>query len=151
MRRFGICEERGSGVDKVVFETEFHQLPAPLFEVNGDFTRVTLFAHRPLTKMDRSEKARACYLHPCLRWVQGEELTNASLRTRFGLGDESSATASRIIKDAVDVGLIVLRDPATSRRLMVYLPYWAAGTPRGPHEGQRVFAGHLQDGLFAKT
>ncbi len=130
MRRFGICEERGSGVDKVVFESEYHQLPAPLFEVTGDFTRVTLFAHRPLTKMDRTEKTRACYLHACLRWVQGEELTNASLRTRFGLEDKSSATASRIIKDAVEGRLIVPRNPTTSRRLMVYLPYWAVGTPK---------------------
>ena len=28
MRRIGICEERGSGYDKVVFQTEFYQLPA---------------------------------------------------------------------------------------------------------------------------
>ena len=28
MRRVGICEERGSGVDKVVFQTEFYQLMA---------------------------------------------------------------------------------------------------------------------------
>jgi len=33
LRRVGVCEERGSGVDKVVSETEFYQLPAPLFEV----------------------------------------------------------------------------------------------------------------------
>jgi len=33
MRRIGVCEERGSGVDKVIFETEFYQLPAPIFEV----------------------------------------------------------------------------------------------------------------------
>jgi len=30
LRRTGICEERGSGWDKVVFDTEFYQLPAPL-------------------------------------------------------------------------------------------------------------------------
>src|SRR3990167_3516159 len=47
MRRIGICEERGSGVDKVVFETEFYQLPAPDFEVTGENTRATLFAHGP--------------------------------------------------------------------------------------------------------
>jgi hypothetical protein len=32
MRRFRICEERASGIDKVVFEVELFQLPAPLFE-----------------------------------------------------------------------------------------------------------------------
>ena len=35
MRRIGVCEERGSGIDKVVFETEFYQLPAPEFEITG--------------------------------------------------------------------------------------------------------------------
>ena len=52
MRRMGICEERGNGVDKVVFQTEFFQLPAPAFEVTGDSTRNTLFAPRSLTKME---------------------------------------------------------------------------------------------------
>ena len=32
MRRFGICEERGSGIDKVLTQVELFQLPAPLFE-----------------------------------------------------------------------------------------------------------------------
>jgi len=36
MRRIGICEERGSGWDKVVFQTELYQLPAPLPEVTDD-------------------------------------------------------------------------------------------------------------------
>jgi predicted HTH transcriptional regulator len=39
MRRFRICEERGSGIDKVVHEVEFYQLPAPLFEEPDGFTR----------------------------------------------------------------------------------------------------------------
>ena len=43
MRRFGICEERGSGIDKVVWEVEFFQLPAPLFEAPGEFTKAVLF------------------------------------------------------------------------------------------------------------
>jgi predicted HTH transcriptional regulator len=70
MRRFRICEERGSGVDKIVSETERHQLPGPLFEVPPGFTRAVLFAPRPLASMDRHERIRACYLHACLRYVQ---------------------------------------------------------------------------------
>jgi hypothetical protein len=35
MRRFRICEERGSGIDKVVQQVELFQLPAPLFERPG--------------------------------------------------------------------------------------------------------------------
>ncbi|MBF0476425.1 MAG: putative DNA binding domain-containing protein, partial [Deltaproteobacteria bacterium] len=69
MRRIGVCEERGSGVDKVVFQTEYFQLPAPAFEVIGENTRAVLFAHRPLTKMDKDDRVRACYLHACLKYV----------------------------------------------------------------------------------
>ena len=32
MRRIGICEERGSGWDKVVFQSEVYQLPLPLWK-----------------------------------------------------------------------------------------------------------------------
>lgn len=31
MRRINICEERGSGIDKVINESETYQLPAPKF------------------------------------------------------------------------------------------------------------------------
>jgi ATP-dependent DNA helicase RecG len=54
MRRFGICEERGSGVDKVVFETELYQLPAPDFAIALENTRASLFAHQPLAQMDKA-------------------------------------------------------------------------------------------------
>ena len=39
MRRFRICEERGSGIDKVVSQIELYQLPPPLFEVPPGSTR----------------------------------------------------------------------------------------------------------------
>jgi ATP-dependent DNA helicase RecG len=84
MRRMGICEERGSGVDQVVSQTEVYQLPAPLFEVPDSSTRAVLFAHRPLTEMDRSERLRACYQHACLRYVLRQPMTNSSLRERSG-------------------------------------------------------------------
>jgi len=67
MRRFGVCEERGSGVDKVVFQTEPYQLPAPIFEIAGDNTCGVLLSHRFLTKMDRDDRIRGCYLHACLK------------------------------------------------------------------------------------
>jgi ATP-dependent DNA helicase RecG len=85
MRRFRICEERGSGIDKVVFEMEFHQLPAPMFEAPLGFTRIMLFSHRSLAEMDKADRARACYLHACLKRVQHDYLTNASVRERFGI------------------------------------------------------------------
>jgi len=61
MRRMGICEERGSGIDKVVQATEVSQLPAPLFAVRGESTLAVLYAHRPPGRMDGDERHRDCY------------------------------------------------------------------------------------------
>lgn len=126
MRRIGICEERGSGWDKVVFQTEFYQLPAPLVEVTEDHTRVVLFASRPLTKMTKADRIRAVYLHACLRYVNRENLTNTSVRKRFGIEPQNIATASRLIKEAVEAGLIVPYDAAAAPKMMRYVPVWAA-------------------------
>ncbi|MES9857407.1 MAG: ATP-binding protein [Sedimenticola sp.] len=126
MRRIGICEERGSGVDKVVFQTEVYQLPAPIFEVSGDSTRAVLFAHRPLSGMDKADRVRACYLHACLKYVQRDHLTNSSIRERFGIEQKNSAQASRLIKEAVEAAEIAPYDPGAAPKLMKYIPWWAA-------------------------
>lgn len=125
MRRIGICEERGSGVDKIVFQTELYQLPAPLFETSGEHTRAVLFSHRDLKHMDKDDRVRACYLHACLRYVQRVQMTNTSLRERFGLDEKNSATASRLIKEALEAGAIVPYDANAGRKYMKYLPWWA--------------------------
>lgn len=125
MRRFGICEERGSGIDKVVFQIELFQLPAPLFEEPVGFTRAVLFSHKSLTKMDKTDRVRACYLHACLKRVTNGYLTNASLRERFGVKEGNKATVSRYIREAVDTGLIKPFDEGAARRLRKYIPFWA--------------------------
>lgn len=125
MRRIGICEERGSGIDKVVHETEFFQLPPPLFENFDNATRIVLFAHKEFKEMDTQEKIRACYLHACLKYVQRDYLTNASLRDRFKIEAQNSAIASRIIKDTLELGLIKPFDPEQGRKHARYIPHWA--------------------------
>ena len=125
MRRFGICEERGSGIDKVVSEVEAFQLPAPLFESPERSTRATLFAHKRLNDMDRTERVRACYLHACLCYVLNQPMNNASLRKRFGISDRNASRASRILSEALDSGSVVIRDPNAGSRIRAYLPYWA--------------------------
>lgn len=125
MRRIGVCEERGSGVDKVVIQTEVFQLPAPLFEATDEHTRVVLFAHREFKAMDKAERIRAAYLHACLRYVQRDYMTNTSLRERFGIDEKNSSMVSRIIKDAVEAGLIRCHDETVGSRARKYLPRWA--------------------------
>ena len=125
MRRVGICEERGSGVDKVVFQTELYQLPAPAFDTVGESTRSTLFTPMPLVKMDKEDRNRAVYLHACLRYVQREFMTNTTLRDRFGIDPKNSATASRLLKEALAAGLVRLADPDAAPKLRRYVPHWA--------------------------
>ncbi len=129
MRRFRICEERGSGIDKVVFEVELFQLPAPLFEKPDGFTRTVLFAHKPFSAMDKADRVRACYLHACLRYVTRKPMTNTSVRERFGIAEKNASMASRLLSEAVKAGLIVVEDPEAGTRIRSYLPFWAAPRP----------------------
>lgn len=125
LRRVGICEERGSGIDKVVFQTEVFQLPAPSFETPDGSTRAVLFAHRAFREMDRNDRIRACYLHACLRHVERNPMTNGSLRERFGIEAENSAMVSRIIKETIGAKLIRPYDPDQGKRHAKYVPFWA--------------------------
>lgn len=125
MRRVNICEERGSGVDKVVSQTEFYQLPAPLFESPVESTRAVLFAHKEFNDMDRSERSRACYLHACLRYVMRSPMTNTTLRERLGIAEENLSMVSRTIKDAIEDRLVKPFDVQQGRKYAKYLPFWA--------------------------
>ena len=89
-------------------------------------TRVTLLSPRPLGSMDKADRVRAVYLHACLRHVNRQSFSNASLRERFGIDAKNSAVASRLIKEALDAAMIVPFDANAGRKAMRYLPYWAA-------------------------
>jgi ATP-dependent DNA helicase RecG len=126
MRQLRICEQRGSGWDRVIDAAEFYQLPAP--ELNDDDTKtvVTLFGPKPFDEMDRTDRIRACYQHCALKRVDGEAMTNQSLRKRFGLSDSKIAIASQIIKATLEDKLIKLDDASgASKKLARYLPWWA--------------------------
>jgi len=126
LRRIGICEERGSGVDKVVFQTELYQLPAPLFEVVGGHTRAVLFAYKAFGEMNKEDRIRACYLHACLQHVRRKNMTNTTLRERFGIEEKNRAQISRVISETTDAGLVRAYNPESeSRRHASYVPYWA--------------------------
>ncbi len=125
MRRCHLCEERGSGWDRVAVEIEVHQLPAPLVRVTGNHTSVVMYEHKPLRSMDKEDRIRAVYVHTCLKYVSGERTTNTSVRQRFGLKDSESSTASAYIREAQEAGWIVAHDPDAGRKFMQYVPAWA--------------------------
>jgi ATP-dependent DNA helicase RecG len=128
MRRFGICEEKGSGIDKVVNAAEDFQLPAPDFRVGDTRTTAVLFAHQDFANMSKSDRIRACYQHCCLLYVSNQRMSNQTLRERFRLS-ESKAKAvivSQIIGATKAEGWIKTDESeSSSTRYARYLPFWA--------------------------
>ncbi|MBE9065181.1 putative DNA binding domain-containing protein [Leptolyngbya cf. ectocarpi LEGE 11479] len=126
MRRFGICEEKGSGIDKVIHAAEFFQLPAPDFRIGNIRTTVVLFAHQNFAGMSKSDRIRACYQHCCLLYVSNKQMSNKTLRERFRLASSQAGAVSNIIRATKDVGLIQSdTSDSASTRYARYLPFWA--------------------------
>jgi ATP-dependent DNA helicase RecG len=134
MRLLRFCEERGSGIDRVVAGAEARLLPAPSFEVlsgqsdagAADFMRARLFGPRGYAQMGVEDRLRATYQHACLLYQRGERLTNASLRARLGLEASQVAQVSRLIAQARQRGLLRAADDAERS----YVPGWVT-PPQG--------------------
>ena len=125
MRRLKMCEELGRGWDRMVLACEAQHLPAPRIEVFQENTKVTLFSEISFSNISMEDKLWSCYLHACLMYIQGDALTNKSLRERFNVSETSAGSISRLIKEAISQGKIKALDPDTAKRYMRYIPIWA--------------------------
>jgi ATP-dependent DNA helicase RecG len=123
MRRMRLCEEQGTGIDKVFEAVEFYQLPPPDLRMEGDAVRVVLFAPRKFADMTPEERIRACYQHAALYHVNGKRMRNSTLCERLGIDRQNASQASVVIKGALDNGLIKSADPEHPRS--GYVPFWA--------------------------
>jgi ATP-dependent DNA helicase RecG len=123
MRRMRLCEEQGTGIDKVIVAVELHQLPPPDFRIEGDAVRTVLYAPRRFAEMTSQERMRACYQHAALKYVSGQRMKNASLSERLGIDSQNAAQASVVIRQALAAKLIRSADPAHPRT--GYVPFWA--------------------------
>lgn len=126
MHKCGICEERGSGYDKIIEATAKNELLVPRVEnQNNQFTKAVLFAKIPFDMIVKEDRIRTCYMQACLSYVNYEAVTNTDIRNLFGLSIKESYKASRIIKDTMEAHLIRPLDETTAPRYMKYIPYWA--------------------------
>lgn len=89
MRRMGICEEKGSGMDRSIASIELYQLPPLRFQVQENRTTTTIFAYRKFAEIDKIERVRACYQHACLKYVFNDKMNNQSLRARLGIENKN--------------------------------------------------------------
>ncbi len=126
MRRMRICEEKSSGIDKVIQAAEVYQLPAPDIRTSHRRTVVVIFGPRDFEDMDRNDRVRACYQHSCLKWVMSERMTNQSLRERFHQPESKTAIISQIIAAAIEAKVVKPDEKVGgSRKYARYLPFWA--------------------------
>ena len=125
MRQFHLCEELGTGWDKIVLGCEVRNMPPPKLQVYENGTRLTLFACRSYADWPMEERLRACYYHACIKFVLNEHLTNGSFRERCGVQPSSAGSISRVISEAVERKLIKPLDENAGNRYMKYMPYWA--------------------------
>jgi ATP-dependent DNA helicase RecG len=126
MRRVSICEERGSGIDKVISMVESFHFPAPDFRVTEGSTIAVLLGPREFSQMERDDRIRACYQHACLCYVSGKRMTNTTLRHRLEIKDKNYPMASRIIRDTIDAKLVKAHTGGSeSKKDASYVPFWA--------------------------
>ena len=125
MRRLGLCEARGSGVDRALDAIEDAALPPPLFQSVESSTVVTVYGERTFAAMAKEERVRACYQHASLKFENGSMMSNASLRSRFGLTDRQYPQVSTVIRETIDIGLVRPMDEDQAKRTARYLSWWA--------------------------
>ena len=65
LRIVRICEERGSGFDRMEEGMRDLTIPAPKVECGDDFTRTKLYWYANLNDWKREDKIRTCYLYTC--------------------------------------------------------------------------------------
>ena len=123
MRRMGMCEEQGSGLDKVIASVEVFQLPPPLFRAEENSMQVVLYGPRTFAEMTPEERVRACYFHAVLKYLSGDKMKNASLCVRLGIDPKNASQATGVINKTLAAGLILVADPDHPRA--GYLPHWA--------------------------
>lgn len=125
MRRFHICEEAGTGWDKMVAECEFMNLPSPKIITYEEYTKVIVSHHLPFSCISLEDKIWACYLHACVQYLKQKPCTNTTIRNRFGLESTQKASVSRLIKACVKKGVIRPLDTSVAARYLTYIPVWA--------------------------
>lgn len=123
MRRMDFCEEAGTGLDRVFgfFETDV-VAPSPQIRSEHGSTRVIMYGPKKFKDMTDQERISACYYHSVLKYLAKENMTNSSLRTRFGIDSNNVSLVSVVIRKSKEAGWIKIADEAHPRS--GYIPSW---------------------------
>ncbi|MEI6857134.1 RNA-binding domain-containing protein [Psychrilyobacter sp.] len=119
MRKFGFCEELGSGIIRVIDISENENGIPPKFLLRNDIVKTVLYSHKDFDSMNEEDKLNITYFHCCYKHDQGKYMDNTSLRGRFKIPKDKYSKISRLITNAVEKGLIK-KGPQKN-----YIPFWA--------------------------
>lgn len=121
MRQLRLCEELGSGIDRIVEISEQKNLFTPKFIITNEYVNVKLFKEKKFEQMVDDDKMNILFYHCCFKYSVDKYMTNSSLRNRFGLDNSKSSTdkISNLIKKAREIN-IIKAGPNKS-----YIPFWA--------------------------
>lgn len=122
MHKLRICEERGSGIDRVLAAIEQKRLPALVIRSENSSVTAVVYLYKSWEQLSREDKVNLCYQHCCyLYYLENKVMSNQSLRERLGVENMNHAVISRIISDARKEKLI----KGISDNAKKYIPFWA--------------------------
>lgn len=122
-RRYNICEERGTGFQKTIASIELYGLPPLKLEEGENYFKAIMYIPKKFADMTSEERLRACYQHAVIQYLSNSALTNTSLRERFKMHEKQRSMVSRLIKEAVEKGLIKPKNPdSESSKFAEYIP-----------------------------
>jgi predicted HTH transcriptional regulator len=123
--KLGICEDRGSGIDRIYGDIEARAMPAISYQLEVEKTKATLSFNQDFEKMTKKDKILSCFQHCAFKYIEDDYMNNSSLTRRFNLKNKSSSVISKIIKMTLEANLIKPADPDNhSKRHASYVPFW---------------------------
>lgn len=125
LRRIGVCEERGSGFDRIEEGMSELKIPATKVETGDNFTRTKLYWYGDLSEWTKEDRIRTCYYYTCYCYVNDIEVSNTTLRERFGVSNNQKSLISKIISQSIQAGYLKLQDEKAAVKMRRYVPYWA--------------------------
>jgi ATP-dependent DNA helicase RecG len=126
MREMNMCENRGSGIQRLMSENEIHRRADPEFQVVDELTKARITGKQNFTSLTLDERVWAVFMHASFKYESGSHMTNATFRERYALTKAKTALVTTAISSAIEEGLIKLFDEnSQSRRYAKYVPFWA--------------------------
>lgn len=126
MREMYMCENRGSGLQRLMSENEIHRRADPEFQVISELTKARITGKQNFTSLTQDERIWAVFMHACFKFESGSHMTNATFRERYGLSAAKSTLVTNAINSTIEAGMIKQYDEnSQSRRYAKYVPFWA--------------------------